>query len=292
MKLSILGSGGMLGHQLIQYLKNNHEVSGIMHSSYRNSGLENIIEEKNIYDNFDATYNEKLSDYIKKSKPDAVINAIGFIKQRDNIDNPSKNIEINSLLPHQLAEICLEINARLIHLSTDCVFSGKKGMYSINDVIDAEDLYGKTKYLGEVNYLNCVTLRTSIIGLELKYKKSLIEWFLAQKGKIKGFTNAIYSGFTTLEMARIIEMLLLRYPDLSGIYHVASEPIDKYTLLSMLAEKLNRQDITIEPYDDFVCDRSLNADEFNKLTNYNPPSWDSMLDELANQIKERGDTFQ
>jgi dTDP-4-dehydrorhamnose reductase len=164
-------------------------------------------------------------------------------------------------------------------LSTDCIFSGKKGSYLESDPSDAEDLYGKTKYLGEVHEANSLTLRTSIIGRELSRHTSLLDWFLAQAGTVKGFTNAIYTGFTTLEMSRIIEKMLLEYPDASGVYQVSSDPINKYELLLLIREKLGL-DIEIIPDDAFCCDRSLDSSRFRTEFNYTPPTWPAMIEEL------------
>ncbi len=291
MRILILGGDGMLGHQLYKSWQARHEVYVTLHGSankYQNYGLFN--DEFCKYD-VDVIDYDRLKEVVCSFKPEVIVNAVGIIKQRDSARDAITSIEVNALLPHQLASLCHDAGARLIHLSTDCVFSGNKGGYSIEDTADADDLYGRTKYLGEVSYNDCITLRTSIIGLELKNKKSLIEWFLAQKGQIDGYSKAIYSGITTLEISRVIETLLLDYPGLSGVYHVASSPIDKCTLLTMLSEKLNRTDIDIVSDDEFKCDHSLRADEFNKITNYRAPDWDTMLAELAEQIKERGDKF-
>jgi dTDP-4-dehydrorhamnose reductase len=177
----------------------------------------------------------------------------------------------------------------LIHISTDCVFAGDKGNYTEQDIPDAKDLYGQSKRWGElIKQEHCITLRTSIIGLELANKMGLIEWFLSQKGIIKGFTHAIYSGFTTLEFSRIIEYVSLQYPNLHGLWHVSSDPINKYELLKIFQTKLQKEDVTIEPDNVFVCERSLNSENFRKLTGYNPPTWDNMLTELAEQVRDRG----
>ncbi len=174
-------------------------------------------------------------------------------------------------------------------VSTDCVFSGKKGNYTEQDIPDPVDLYGQSKLLGELREPPALTLRTSIIGLELRRKTGLVEWYLAQKGAIPGFRRAIYSGFTTIEMARVIERILLSFPGLHGVWHVASAAISKYDLLRSLTEKLGRTDILIEADDQFVCDRSLCSSAFFKMTGYQAPSWDVVLDELANQIRQRKD---
>jgi dTDP-4-dehydrorhamnose reductase len=169
-------------------------------------------------------------------------------------------------------------------MSTDCVFSGRKGNYHESDLADAEDLYGKSKFLGEVHEAHCVTLRTSIIGTELSRKKSLVEWFLAQKGPIKGFRRAIFSGFTTIEMARIIENLMVRHPAVSGLYHVSSAPISKYDLLMLIRNKLGMS-TEIVPDDTLQIDRSLDSARFRRECGYNPPAWENMIEELANDIK-------
>ena len=169
----------------------------------------------------------------------------------------------------------------------EAAVSGAKGNYTEDDFEDAGDLYGRSKLMGEVAGPHAVTLRTSIIGLELDRQESLVEWFLSQRGNIQGYTQAIYSGFTTQEMARIIEFILLKHSSLSGLWHVASAPISKYDLLKKLGDCLNRNDIKIEPSDELDCDRSLNASQFLNATGYRPPSWDKMLKELAQQIQER-----
>jgi dTDP-4-dehydrorhamnose reductase len=210
-----------------------------------------------------------------------VINCIGLIKQMGHLArDPLFSISLNSLLPHRISLICRAAKIRMIHISTDCVFSGKKGHYTENDPSDAEDLYGRTKFLGEVTYPHCITLRTSIIGMELKNRLGLIEWFLAQKGTIKGFRNAIYTGFTTDEIARIIARIIIPNPDLNGLYQVSSDPISKYDLL-MLAKTAFRKEIDIQPDEEFRSDRSLDSTRFREATGYQPPSWQAMLTEMA-----------
>ena len=195
-------------------------------------------------------------------------------------------IEINALVPHRLREICERHDCRLIHVSTDCVFSGRDGGYRETSLPDATDLYGRSKLLGEVSAWPAVTLRTSIIGPELDQKRSLVEWYLAQRGPIRGFTNALYTGFTTLEMARIIERVMVKHHDLTGLWQVASEPISKYELLKMLGEALGRTDVQIAPDETFYCDRTLIGDAFNEKISYSPPAWRTMVEELANWICE------
>ena len=287
MRILILGGGGMLGHQLAASYQSIHEIFVTVRGNREGSGLADLLSPKQVLEQVDVLDKAQLEKIFEQVKPEAVINAVGVIKQRDDASVAIPSIEINSLLPHRLSELCMQAGARLVHLSTDCVFSGEKGFYAESDVPDARDLYGRSKLLGEVTDPHTVTLRTSIIGLELRHKKSLIEWYLAQSGAIKGFTRAIYSGFTTAEMARIIERVLLQHPELNGLYQVASEPINKYQLLSCLNELLGRDDLEIVPDAEFVCDRSLNGELFKQATGYQPPSWDNMLAELGEQIKER-----
>ena len=269
----------MLGHQLFTHLKPRHDVRCTLRqdlSAYKGVGL---FDANNSYAGVDVRSLERLVEVLADFRPEAVVNCIGIIKQRPTAKESIPSLEINSLLPHRLAVLCKGVGARLVHLSTDCVFSGTKGNYQESDPSDAEDIYGKTKFLGEVYDENCLTLRTSIIGRELTRKKSLLEWFLAQSGTVKGFKNAIYTGFTTLEMSRIIETMLLDYPAASGVYHVSSDPINKYELLLLFRDKLGH-DVEILPDEAFYCERSLDSTRFRQEFNYSPPTWESMITEL------------
>ena len=279
MRILILGGDGMLGHQLLKFLAPRHEVKVTLrqdldaYSSYR------LFDKDNAYTGVDVRSFERLVEVVADFRPEAIINAVGIVKQRPTAKESIPSLEINSLLPHRLSVLCKGIGARLIHLSTDCIFSGKKGNYQENDPADAVDLYGKTKFLGETQDSHCLTLRTSIIGRELSRNKSLLEWFLAQSGTIKGFTKAIYTGFTTLEMSRIIENMLVNHPEASGVYQVSSEPISKYDLLLLFREKLGHK-VEIIPDDKFYCDRSLDSSRFRKEFGYTPPTWETMIEEL------------
>lgn len=286
MKILILGADGMLGHQLVESLGPRHDVVGTLRGAADDySALRPFLPRRSHY-GVDARDSARLAALVAEERPDAVVNAVGIVKQRNEAKDAILSLEVNALLPHRLALACNEVGARLVHLSTDCVFSGATGMYAESDLPDARDLYGRSKLLGEVAAAGCVTLRTSIIGLELSRRKSLVEWFLAQRGTIRGFRRAIYSGFTTLEMARIIEHVLLHRPTLQGLYHVSSEPIDKYTLLVLLRDRIGR-DVEILPDDEFHCDRSLASPRFRADADYSPPTWDAMIAELATQIEER-----
>lgn len=288
MKILVLGADGMLGHQLVASLRGRHDVAGtVRQPANMYASLADALPGK-VFASVDTRDFPLVEDAFSTFAPDAVVNAVGIVKQRKEAKDAIDSILVNALLPHRLAELCVRHGVRLVHLSTDCVFSGRQGRYTDDALHDARDLYGRSKSMGEVEGPGVTTLRTSIIGLELARKASLIEWFLAQAGEIRGFTRAIYSGFTTLEMARIIEALLLRPEAVFGIYNVSSDPIDKYTLLSALNERLGSP-VTVRPDDSFECDRSLDSLRFRATFGYEPPSWDRMLDELAGQIHARAE---
>lgn len=285
-KILVLGADGMLGHHLVESLRERHDIYGTLRldeGAYL--GIAKFLPQR-VHYGIDVQDYRTVSDVLHSVRPDAVINAVGIVKQREEAKQAIASLEVNSLFPHRLARSCAEIGARLVHLSTDCVFSGRQGLYRETDFPDAEDLYGRSKLLGEVVEEGCITVRTSIIGLELRRRISLVEWFLAQRGRISGFRKAVFSGFTTREMARIIEHVLVSHPDKSGLYHVASAAIDKFSLLCMLRDRLGWS-IEIVPDDEFSCDRSLDSCRFQTEFGYTPPSWSAMLDELATQIEER-----
>jgi dTDP-4-dehydrorhamnose reductase len=279
MRILILGGDGMLGHQLLTFLRPRHDVKVTLRqdiAAYRQFGL---FDSENSFAGIDVRSLERLVEVTSEFRPDAVINAVGIVKQRPDAKESIPSLEINALLPHRLAVLCKGVGARLIHLSTDCIFSGKKGGYLESDPSDAEDLYGKTKFLGEVHETNSLTLRTSIIGRELSRHTSLLDWFLSQSGTVNGFSKAIYTGFTTLEMSRVIENMLVNYPDASGVYQVSSDPINKYELLLLFRENLGHK-IEIVRDDSFCCDRSLDSTRFREVFAYTPPTWKTMIEEL------------
>lgn len=279
-RILILGSTGMLGHLLLRYLSAYPEYD-VYATARTLAGLQKHFPEYLLVrfrpDSVDANYFDSVIRTLASVQPDIVINCIGIIKQLPGASDPLTAITVNALLPHRISLISRAVGARLIHISTDCVFDGEKGMYTENDQSNAKDLYGRTKYLGEVAYPHCVTLRTSIIGHELKGRYGLVEWFLAQTQKVRGFRKAIYSGFPTIELARIIHDYVLPTPEINGIYHVSSEPISKYDLLCLVAQRYGKE-IEIEPYEDFAQDRSLDSTIFRKTTGYEPPSWDKLIE--------------
>ena len=281
MRILILGGAGMVGHQLWRQLHKDHEVWVTLRKPLSHYSAFGLFEPCRTLAGVDVTNPDALVGAFRTARPEVVVNCIGIIKQLKEAKNPLLSLTVNAVLPHQLTQLCAVAGARLVHISTDCVFSGKKGNYTEDDVSDAEDLYGRTKFLGEVQESHCITLRTSIIGRELETRSGLIEWFLSQQGNsIKGFRKAIYTGFTTHELARVIENVLLKYPDMAGLWQVSSNPINKYDLLSIAKQSFG-WDGKIEPDDTFVCERSLDSTRFRKKTGYQPPSWQAMIEEMA-----------
>ena len=281
-KILVLGASGMLGHMLIRVLSSRHQVVGTTSSIYdKESPLARILSQDNWVDQVDVRNLFTVEEAIRATNPDVVINCVGVIKQKMESRNIMDAILINSLIPHQLANICNQIHSRLIHFSTDCVFDGSPGIKKVNDLPNATDLYGTTKRLGEVDYAPALTLRTGFVGRQLSGFEGLFEWVRSQRGKtINGYQNAIYSGFTAMALARIIQQIIEEHDQLSGLHQVAGNHINKFDLITKLNEYLDL-DLTIIKNTDFMCDRSMDGTEFTKLTNIPIPSWDDMLAEFA-----------
>jgi dTDP-4-dehydrorhamnose reductase len=280
MKILILGATGMLGHKLMQILSGKYSVIGTLRGDVSVLSDHPVFSGMHLLGNTRADKIASIQQSITITAPDVVINCIGIVKQLPAAQDPLASIAINALFPHQLAKICRTRNARLIHMGTDCVFSGKRGCYTEADPSDAEDLYGKTKFLGEVGYPDCLTIRTSIIGRELETAHGLVEWFFSQQGKIvPGYKNAIFSGLTTNALAGIIDEIVSTDPDLHGIVQVASSPINKYDLLNLI-KKVYGLHIEIVPDETMINNRSLNAAKFRKETNIKIPSWEYMIEEM------------
>jgi dTDP-4-dehydrorhamnose reductase len=289
MRVLIIGGSGMLGHQLCRLLQNRMDVWVTFRTSSESSGL--LPEDRRII-NVQVQDTGRVQEVLDSVKPDAVVNAVGIVKQRDEARQAVPSIQVNALFPHQLADLCVERAIRVIQISTDCVFSGFRGNYSEIDVPDPVDLYGRTKLLGELNRPGCLTLRTSIIGWQLNTFSSLLSWFALQRNKrIKGYRKAIYSGFSTTVLAQLIGDILQTRPDLNGIYQVSSEPISKYELLVKLRDVLGWNDIIIDPDDQFFCDRSLSGTRFSTATGWRPPTWEAMLQGLASEWPHYEDLY-
>ncbi len=281
MKVLILGVTGMLGSAVFKYCISDQYLT--VWGTIRSSSAKNFFPinvHQQLIENVDVQDDVSLIHVMNKIKPDVVINCVGLIKQLANSGDPLAVLPLNAMLPHRLSQLCALAGARLIHISSDCVFSGRKGMYTEDDVSDAEDLYGKSKYIGELSgSAHTVTLRTSIVGHELSRKSSLIDWFLAQSGTVNGFTKAIFSGLSTIELAKIIKDVVIPNPKLSGLYNVSSSPIDKYSLLKIVAE-IYGKDIKIIPTEQIIIDRSLDSTRFQAITNYSPETWETQIQKL------------
>ena len=281
MRILILGGDGMLGHKLLQHFQSAHSVKVTLRqelTAYEHVGLFNA---QNAYAGVDVRSSDRILEVLAAFRPEVVINAVGIVKQRASAKESIPSLEINALFPHRLAEMCKAVGARLVHMSTDCVFSGRKGRYTEHDESDAEDLYGRTKFLGELHEPHCLTLRTSIIGRELSRRTGLVEWFLAQKGgRCQGYLRAIFSGLTTQALAEVMADLIEKYPRMSGLYHISGEPISKYALLQLMNE-IYRLDVKVEREDDVVCDRSLDSTRFRQATGWRPKSWRDVIEQIA-----------
>jgi dTDP-4-dehydrorhamnose reductase len=268
-RVLILGGSGMLGHELYQHCATRFDV----YATFRTPPAAPIFDPARcVIADIDA-----IPRAIIDLRPSVVVNCLGIVKQDPAASDPQRAVAVNAEFPHRLAGL----GARLIHLSTDCVFSGARGHYRESDAPDPCDLYGRTKLAGEVTGPNCLTIRTSMIGRELRGTNGLVEWFLSRAGtRVNGWTRAIFSGFTTAVMARIIGDIIETHPALTGLYHVASAPISKFDLLSMLNDAFECG-TEIVPNDSVVCDRSLDALRFNAATGFQPPSWQEMISEMA-----------
>lgn len=278
MRILVLGASGMLGHAVVRMLATGHDAHQIVAAS-RSLNLRTRFPELSEIEpitGFDAENTDALLELFTRVRPDCVINCIGLVKQRSDANDPLVALPINAMLPHRLIRLCAISGARFVHISTDCVFQGTRGNYSEDDLSDATDLYGKSKYLGEVGGPNAITLRTSIIGHELKGTQGLIEWFLAQQGSIRGYKKAIFSGLPTVELAKVIRDHVLPRPDLCGVFHVAAAPISKFDLLALVAQTYGKN-ITIEPDETFSIDRSLDGSRFREATGYVAPPWPELV---------------
>ena len=279
-RILVIGGNGMLGHKLVQQLSDRFEIYTTLRRSFETIEKYRLIQRERTIESVNVNSDADLARAFDRSRPDVVINAVGVIKQMPASTDVITTLKVNSILPHRLRQMSTEYGFRLILVSTDCVFAGDKGNYSEEDKADALDVYGSSKRLGEVIADRCLTIRTSIIGRELLTNHSLIEWFLSNRGgRIKGFTRAIYSGFPTVVFADIISDLLTKHPDLEGLYHISSEPIDKFRLLSMV-NRVYKAGIEIEPDESLVIDRSLDSSRFRAATDFVPSDWETMIDRM------------
>ena len=276
MRVLVLGATGMLGHVMFRELGSCHEVWGSLRSA---SGRRFFPREDHarLVDDIDVLEQDALAGLIDRVEPVVVVNCVGLIKQLAESGDPLAVLPINAMLPHQLAKLCRATGARLIHISTDCVFSGRRGGYSESDPSDAEDLYGKSKFIGEVHdQSHVVTLRTSIIGHELQSCHSLLDWFLTQRGPVRGYARALFSGLPSVELASVVRDFVLGRPELHGLYHVSAPPISKLDLLTLIARVYGKA-IQIIPENSVVLDRSLSSQRFTDATGYVSPAWPALI---------------
>ncbi|MFF5177985.1 dTDP-4-dehydrorhamnose reductase family protein [Micromonospora sp. NPDC000316] len=280
-RVLILGATGMLGHTLLRELSEAAELE--VHGCARSTAVPQAMFPSHlaqqITPGIDVTEPGSLRRILTGLNPHVVVNCVGVIKQRPDAEDALNTIAVNALFPHVLARECEAQGARLVQVSTDCVFSGKHGDYREEDVPDPYDLYGRAKLLGETSRAPALTLRTSIIGHELASSRSLVDWFLTQRGTVNGYTKAIYSGLTTVEFASMLRTVVLPRQDLTGLYHVASTPISKYELLQIVADVYGWSG-QLEPSEQVRCDRSLSAQAFRKRTGYQAPAWRDMIVEM------------
>jgi dTDP-4-dehydrorhamnose reductase len=280
MKVLVFGASGMIGNSMIRVLseKKEWQVFGTLRSDGARRFFSPTIS-SNLITSVDVDKHDALVRVFSQVKPDVVINCIGLTKHQKEADDPLLAIPLNALLPHRMAELCSVAGARLVHVSTDCVFAGTKGGYVEDDPVDANDIYGKLKFLGEVKYPNTITLRTSTIGHELQSTYGLLEWFLSQKEICKGFNRAIFSGLPSTVFAQIVRDIVIPRTDLFGLYHVGAKPISKYDLLCLIAKAYGKS-IDIIRDDEFMIDRSLNSGRFCKVTGFVPPAWPELIQSM------------
>lgn len=282
MRILILGGNGMIGHKMYQFISKNYQDTWVsLRHNLSSYSYSEIYNSEKVIDKIDLSNFKLLLNQLNLINPDVIINACGITIRRGIDALKSNSIILNSALPHFLNEWVVSNKKRLIHFSTDCVFSGKKGDYLDNDIKDAIDLYGLTKSMGEViDSKFTITLRGSMIGRELENKTELLEWFLNQKNKvINGFTNVIYSGITTVRMAEIVLKIINEYPNLSGIYNISSEPISKFDLLKTWNDNFSIN-ATIEIDKNYSSNKNLISDKLFKTIELEQPIWDDLINQL------------
>lgn len=277
MKVLVFGASGMIGSAMLRVLseKKEWEVRGTLRSSALKRFFPEPLAGKLIPD-VDVEKHDALVRVFAQVQPDVVVNCVGLTKHHSEAEDPLLAIPLNALLPHRLADLCAATGSRLVHVSTDCVFSGTRGGYVEDDAPDAVDVYGKSKHLGEVDDAHAITLRTSTIGHELQSAYGLLEWFLSQQGSCKGFNRAIFSGLPNTEFARVVRDVVIPRPGLHGLYHVGADPISKYELLKLIARVYGKQ-IDIVRDDEFMIDRSLNSARFNQASGYKAAGWPELI---------------
>ena len=291
MSVLVLGATGLIGNRLVRTLKKDFEVFGTTRKPKLSKKFtDQMLEASHWLLNSSPTDFSVLEREVRSLKPNIIVNCLGVIKSKLSMFDVEESISVNALFPHQLSKLCRNNGIRLIQLSTDCVFSGDKGNYVESDVPNPVDIYGRTKSLGELVNDHDLTIRTSFVGREIDSFTNLFEWAIRNKNsRIVGYPRAIYSGLTTLALANVIRDVIHNQQNLVGLWHVSSESISKYQLLSLLNSVLSLN-IDIEIDETFVCNRSLNSDAFRNKTTMTVPSWTEMLDDFAKD-QDWYDTF-
>ncbi|MEZ4814777.1 MAG: SDR family oxidoreductase [Bdellovibrionota bacterium] len=289
----VLGAAGMIGHQVWKKLAELYpeQVFGTLKQPVSKYSQFNLFDESKMISGLNVMDYPSVESVLNKIKPQWVINCIGITLRQAEAGDLEKCIELNSMLPHRLEKWAQNNQAKVIHFSTDCVFDGQKGNYKEEDTPTSKDIYGKTKYLGEIDGVNALTLRLSFFGRELEKKTEIVEWLLAQKGKkVKGYANAFYSGVSTIRVANEVAKIIQKHPRLHGLYHLSSKPISKYDLLILLNEAFNTH-VEIEKFENAKNDKSLNSSAYSKETSFTPPEWKEMIQELATDTSVRYERY-
>jgi dTDP-4-dehydrorhamnose reductase len=286
-RVLVVGGAGMLGHALWLACRDRLDAWVTLRSTLATSPGRALFDPARVVEGVDVLRFESVERAFARVGPEVVINAVGVVKQLTSDSDDARALEINGRLPHRLAALCAASGAHLVHVSTDCVFSGRRGMYREDDEPDPLDAYGRSKRQGEVN-APALTVRTSFVGPELQAAHGLLEWFLAQRGRrVRGYRRAVFSGLTTPVLAGALAGLIEQGPLPAGTWHVAGDPIDKYRLLCLLRDAF-QVPVDIEPVDEPVLDRSLDSSRFRALTGFRPPDWPSMVAALAENRSARG----
>jgi len=277
-RILIFGASGLAGHTLFAELSKCPDLE-VWGSAPEEQALQEWFPPaflRRVTPGVQGQDFDAVSRVLEQVKPQVVINAARLTKKRVDEANPLPAIAVNALFPHRLHCLCEASGVRLVQLSTDCVFSGRTGNYSEKDLPDAEDLYGRSEALGELTDGAALTLRASCVGHELGEPHGLVEWFMAQKGSVKGFKRAIYSGLPTVELARVIADYILPHRRLRGLYHLSSDPISKYELLQLVAAQYGKK-IKIIPDEKVRINRSLDSTRLRRATGWRPPSWKQLV---------------
>lgn len=279
-RVLVVGANGLLGHSVVRELSPALDVWALTRQPATSSHLlARWLRIDRWIGGIDVRQDEELSQVLTRCRPQIVINCAGVIKQR--LSSPREMWRLNAEVPHRLAHLTHQVGARLIHVSTDCVFDGARGSNRECDHPNATDLYGMSKAAGEPKGEHVLTIRSSHVGFEVTPGPSLLSWVMSRRGNaVDGYVNAKYSGVSTPTFARALRMLVEMSHPLSGVFHLASGPITKSSLLEMLNSTM-RLNLSIIPVAEPKIDRTLDARAFEARTGFRVPTWDDMVSEIA-----------